>query len=689
MVYYLLMAVVLVLAYPLLEHKPSVAKKFCYVMVVFVCMLYISILRYGLGNDYYSYIYHFNIIRNTSWSGIFNIDFEPGFVILNKVIALFTADTNILYAIYAVIILIPMAYVIFRYSENIWLSTVMFISLTFFYCTLSFIRQSIAFAIIFLAYKYFVQRKHFMVLLFIFFACLFHSTVVILIPLYILAVVVKLNWKSITVYGVLTLIAYLFSNTFIEIAVKILPQYELYLGKNFLTSGYNPIYIITPAVILAVALLAHFTGYGKAYPEKSSMFTSFAIFNFVIWLMSTKHFVLERFSMYPYLFMIMFIPSIVNYYRQRLGAYAYARKHVDAEDEGFVPDSSVADPGRIGKAEAEVVVASRSEEENQILAEIMAEDADTEEYAEEYDDEYDGEYDDASEEGEEQFSEKELAAKSIADRIAANVNKAVTENVDDEYYEDTDEEEYDEQSDGLTNEERWQPQNYKFRKTGTAVLDFIRHPITIYAAVLAVVLGINLWYNYFGLNVNQFLNSSSNSFHGVMPYKSIFPGYMELALSLESPEDKDVLLSKEEDLLTYLYRIRENENYTVIISSRGDPVSGLNTGVRGIIKRLGLTKFNSARSTDNYIGIIKSGKVVYENTSSNTLIYSTDILGFDTKILSSRNAAQITIDGTDLSRNGRGINIVVLDNNTGKVVDRVSFKTYYVMLSAVRTNSAS
>lgn len=176
-VYLILMALVLVLAYPLIEHKPNVVKKLCYVIVTFGAMYLISVFRYGLGNDYYSYIYIFWNIKNAPGLSIFNYGYEPGFTIVTKLISMFTADVNIMYAVYALLILIPTAYAIFRYSENIWMSTMMFISLTFFYCSLSFIRQSIAFAIILCAYRFMKERNHFMVLLFIFLACLFHSTV--------------------------------------------------------------------------------------------------------------------------------------------------------------------------------------------------------------------------------------------------------------------------------------------------------------------------------------------------------------------------------------------------------------------------------------------------------------------------------------------------------------------------------
>ena len=240
-VYLILMALVLVLAYPLIEHKPNVVKKLCYVIVTFGAMYLISVFRYGLGNDYYSYIYIFWNIKNAPGLSIFNYGYEPGFTIVTKLISMFTADVNIMYAVYALLILIPTAYAIFRYSENIWMSTMMFISLTFFYCSLSFIRQSIAFAIILCAYRFMKERNHFMVLLFIFLACLFHSTVIVLIPLYLIAAFIKPTKITVPIYAILTALVYLLSWPILRFAVVLLPQYKGYLELNFITQGYSPV----------------------------------------------------------------------------------------------------------------------------------------------------------------------------------------------------------------------------------------------------------------------------------------------------------------------------------------------------------------------------------------------------------------------------------------------------------------
>lgn len=393
-VYLILMALVLVLAYPLIEHKPNVVKKLCYVIVTFGAMYLISVFRYGLGNDYYSYIYIFWNIKNAPGLSIFNYGYEPGFTIVTKLISMFTADVNIMYAVYALLILIPTAYAIFRYSENIWMSTMMFISLTFFYCSLSFIRQSIAFAIILCAYRFMKERNHFMVLLFIFLACLFHSTVIVLIPLYLIAAFIKPTKITVPIYAILTALVYLLSWPILRLAVVLLPQYTGYLELSFITQGYSPVYIIVPAIIAALALIAHFTGYGKAYPKESALFTNFAIFNFIIWFIATKHFVIERFSMYLYIMMIMFIPSIARYYMNCAKAYLARRKNPDAVVEfdktvdevirSKHPEKYAKNAGTEPKKEkavsqpvpekAEAELSDIEKEKQRILAEIMAED---------------------------------------------------------------------------------------------------------------------------------------------------------------------------------------------------------------------------------------------------------------------------------------------------------------------------
>lgn len=667
-VYLILMAIVLVLAYPLIERKPSIGKKLCYVIVTFAAMYLISIFRYGLGNDYYSYIYIFRNIQDSSGLAIFNLGYEPAFTVITKLISLFTSNINVLYAIYALLILVPTAYAIFRYSENIWMSTMMFISLTFFYCSLSFIRQSIAFAVILCAYKYVKERNHFKVLLFIFIACLFHSTVIVMIPIYLIAAFVKPTKITVPIYGVITALVYFLSWPILRLAVLILPQYKGYLDLNFITQGYKPVYLIVPAIIAALAIAAHFTGYGKAYPKQSSIFTNFAIFNFIIWFIATKHFVIERFSMYIYILMIMFIPSIARYYMNCAKVYLAKKKDPEAVvvfdktvDEVLAEKKSAdgVEPAQesISKTtaeEADVPLSEEEAEKQRILAEIMAEDAE----------ENIPEDTDITEEEDSELLTEEMTETDEPEENAVYTKRKPGSALN-----------WD-----VAGDERYLAENREFKNRSNKFLQFISRPVTIFAAFMVVVVASNLWYNYFGLTV------SKKGFHGVMPYKSTIPAYSELMLSTEDKDNKNELLRDEENFLNYMYRLKENDNYSVIISARGDTVGGLNDGARSALKELGLVKLADAESANRYVAVIEGGKVTREEISDSADIDTGEfrVLGFKTHVISTQRTSTIQMGKKDFSLNERGMNIVVLDNTTKKIVDKVRFKTYYVMLTATR-----
>lgn len=667
-VYLILMAIVLVLAYPLIERKPSIGKKLCYVIVTFAAMYLISIFRYGLGNDYYSYIYIFRNIQDSSGLAIFNLGYEPAFTVITKLISLFTSNINVLYAIYALLILVPTAYAIFRYSENIWMSTMMFISLTFFYCSLSFIRQSIAFAVILCAYKYVKERNHFKVLLFIFIACLFHSTVIVMIPIYLIAAFVKPTKITVPIYGVITALVYFLSWPILRLAVLILPQYKGYLDLNFITQGYKPVYLIVPAIIAALAIAAHFTGYGKAYPKQSSIFTNFAIFNFIIWFIATKHFVIERFSMYIYIFMIMFIPSIARYYMNCAKVYFAKKKDPEAVvafdktvDEVLAEKKSAdgVEPAqesisKMTAEEADVPLSEEEAEKQRILAEIMAEDAE----------ENIPEDTDITEEEDPELLTEEMTEADEPEENAVYTKRKPGSALN-----------WD-----VAGDERYLAENREFKNRSNKFLQFISRPVTIFAAFMVVVVASNLWYNYFGLTV------SKKGFHGVMPYKSTIPAYTELMLSTEDKDNKNELLRDEENFLNYMYRLKENDNYSVIISARGDTVGGLNDGARSALKELGLVKLAEAESADRYVAVIEGGKVTREEISDSADIDTGEfrVLGFKTHVISTQRTSTIQMGKKNFSLNERGMNIVVLDNTTKKIVDKVRFKTYYVMLTATR-----
>lgn len=649
-IYLILMAVVVLLGIPLIEYKPTLIKKCIYITVVFAFMLYITFFRYGLGNDYYSYIYIMRQVDSASFLEIFSLGYETGFIILTKLITIFTTNTDILFMIYGLVILLPTAYAIFRYSENLWMSTMLFISLTFFYCSLNFIRQSIAFAIILLAYRHFKEGNHFRVMLFIFLASLFHSTVIVLIPIYLLAVAIRVTKLSVAIYGLFFAIIYFFSWQILDIAIVILPQYKNYINLDFIQNGFNPVYIILPTIVMLLALAAHFTGYGKAYPKESSIFTSFAMYNFFIWLISTKHFVLERFSMYVYIMMIFFLPSIATYYRKRLQIYLHERKAQKAYAEGK----------KIKRLRFDITVDEYIRNKRKSNVEATAEeDIVTEEV-----------------EIDEKEQQRLDIIKDIIGEDADKLKSAINEDSSDrEVIPDEKDKKY-------KSDERYLPENYKYRqkKSDNKLISFIKHPAVAYSVFMVVAMVSCLWYNYFGLTV------TSSGFHGAVPYRSNLPFYMEMTTNSESEklDNKADWLRKEKNIISYFYKMMKCEDYTIFISSKGDTFSGLNDGAKTAFSHLGFTNLANIKRGENFSAIISGGEIVYMSSSKSPLYYKDTVNGYKVTMKSESNLSSIVIGAKDFSLNEQGINIVILDSKNNKVIDKVRFKTYYVMLSASR-----
>lgn len=649
-IYLILMAVVVLLGIPLIEYKPTLMKKCIYITVVFAFMLYITFFRYGLGNDYYSYIYIMRQVNSASFLEIFSLGYETGFIILTKLITIFTTNTDILFMIYGLVILLPTAYAIFRYSENLWMSTMLFISLTFFYCSLNFIRQSIAFAIILLAYRHFKEGNHFRVMLFIFLASLFHSTVIVLIPIYLLSVAIRVTKLSVAIYGLFFAIIYFFSWQILDIAIVILPQYKNYINLNFIQNGFNPVYIILPTIVMLLALAAHFTGYGKAYPKESSIFTSFAMYNFFIWLISTKHFVLERFSMYVYIMMIFFLPSIATYYKKKLQIYLHERKAQKAYAEGK----------KIKRLRFDITVDEYIRNKRKSNVEATAEgDIVTEEV-----------------ETDEKEQQRLDIIKDIIGEDADKLKSAINEDSSDrEVIPDKKDKKY-------KSDERYLPENYKYRqkKSDNKLISFIKHPAVAYSVFMVVAMVSCLWYNYFGLTV------TSSGFHGAVPYRSNLPFYMEMTTNSESEklDNKADWLRKEKNIISYFYKMMKCEDYTIFISSKGDTFSGLNDGAKSAFSHLGFTNLANIKRGENFSAIISGGEIVYMSSSKSPLYYKDTVNGYKITMKSESNLSSIVIGAKDFSLNEQGINIVVLDSKNNKVIDKVRFKTYYVMLSATR-----
>lgn len=113
------------------------------------------------------------------------MNYEIGYIILNKVFkTLISSDTQLFILFTSFLSIAPIAYIFYKYSNNIVFSFWVFTSLQIYHFGFSGIRQAIAIAICFLSFHYIVQKKIPIFLALVLLASTFHTSAILFLPAY-------------------------------------------------------------------------------------------------------------------------------------------------------------------------------------------------------------------------------------------------------------------------------------------------------------------------------------------------------------------------------------------------------------------------------------------------------------------------------------------------------------------------
>lgn len=142
-------------------------------------------LGYRAGRGYLN---SFNILSGYSWPEIIKMDsflnYEKGYVVLNKLISIISKDQQFLLIVCAAISLIPMLYIIYKNSDMPYFSLVIYLGLPCFLIVFSGLRQAIAISITFCAYEFIKKKKPVKFAAMVMLAALFHKSAIIFIIAY-------------------------------------------------------------------------------------------------------------------------------------------------------------------------------------------------------------------------------------------------------------------------------------------------------------------------------------------------------------------------------------------------------------------------------------------------------------------------------------------------------------------------
>lgn len=145
---------------------------------------------------------------------------------------------------------------------------------------------------------------------------------------------------------------------------------------------------------------------------------------------------------------------------------------------------------------------------------------------------------------------------------------------------------------------------------------------------------------------------------------------------------KDYTLVHTTDIDTYL-TLLQDMRYTIFISVRDECTTALKDSTLENLKKLGLKADLKGKFRYSYLAVISNGVLTeqlepekiefHASLEKKSMFFTITSAGY-----SCGNVSSIIIDGVEKSKNGRGINIVVYLNHTGKVIDSVCFDTHTV-----------
>lgn len=137
-----------------------------------------------IGIDTLNYLRRFRVYGQADWALVVKDQQELGFSILIRIVSKFTDDFQWFLLIYAVITIIPIFAVIFRYSKMPFLSIMLFVAFDYYASTFTLMRQWIAISFCFLAYSRLREKKFIPYLILVLLAAQFHKTAYIFLPAY-------------------------------------------------------------------------------------------------------------------------------------------------------------------------------------------------------------------------------------------------------------------------------------------------------------------------------------------------------------------------------------------------------------------------------------------------------------------------------------------------------------------------
>lgn len=277
-----------------------------YLAAIFSILFLLGALRLEVGNDYGTYV--------TTCHEIFQRGYvvtEPGFNFVVRVLYTLAGSEQYLlvFAFFAFVTVFLFLKAFYEQSDSFALSFFLFMSLGIYFRTFNTVRYYFVLAIVVYSLRYVVRKEYAKFIILILFAALFHKSVLVVIPLFLIADRTFKKWQL----GLMAVVClgFLVGKDFImQIALKLYPSY---VNTPYLEEGTGILPNIMSIARCVAVLLLCLVCYKEAVKdsEENRLYFNLNLMALALYLFCSFIPLLSRFSYYLMTPHVLLIPGVL------------------------------------------------------------------------------------------------------------------------------------------------------------------------------------------------------------------------------------------------------------------------------------------------------------------------------------------------------------------------------------------
>lgn len=316
-----------------------------FIIMALISLICVSGFRYKSGTDFTNYTENFIYFNEESVKESGSIGFDLLVVFLRNI----SSDPQIMFLCTSIIINVLIVIILQKYSIKFELSMWLYITTFTYYSTFNGIRQWIAAAIVFLGIRYLIiDRKFIQYSIVVLIASAFHSSVLIMIPIYFIIDTKTISKRNL--YIICGFMAAVFAySKFIPILFTLLEgtQYAYYFDIMQDTSnGVNPLRVIVYFAPIFLYLLFN-KDLNPNNDIRIDRLVNLCVLGCLTMFLALKQVFFARLIYYFDLYYLLLIPMVINVtnkeykrfltYCVMIGYFAYSYMLLVAQDAWIIP----------------------------------------------------------------------------------------------------------------------------------------------------------------------------------------------------------------------------------------------------------------------------------------------------------------------------------------------------------------